>query len=495
MIVLAGTVFGLGFGLLARVIPARLLGASDYGLFVLGLTIVLFSSIFGGLGINEGIARELPRFDSREEKNEIVRAGFLLALVVSVTAGVFLFLFGSWISSTVFDDPGLTPVLRVFAFLVPFVVFKRTIISVFRGYGKSIERVILRNFSSPLLRVLFLSSAIALGLGVTGAAIGWLVGVALTACLGLYLVWKRTPTSFIDPLTVPGNDKYRMLLAFSLPLMFSVATSVLLNHVDNLLIGYYLTSNQVGIYDSAFTVSRLILAPASSFAFLFLPTISSLHADNDLGAMRNLYKLVTKWIVILVIPVFLMLFAFPATVLGAVFGPSYTQGAIVLRIITFGFFIRVLAGLCGETVKSLGKSQLILYVQVVIGGMNIGLNLLLIPTFGILGAALASAASFGLGNGIYLVILYRDIGIQPFSVPLAKALFSGALAMGILYISIEMMVDLTFGMLLPFGFGFSILYLSLFLLLGGVQKEDIDVIEVFEQRTNVKVPYIRSFVR
>jgi O-antigen/teichoic acid export membrane protein len=322
-----------------------------------------------------------------------------------------LVLFADPISQHVIREPGLTPYLRVVGALVPGMTIQAVVIATFRGKKRVQERIIVSNLVSPIARMGLIASVVLLGFGAFGAIVAWTSGILLSTGLGIYYLFRRTNT--FSSLTF--NPRYRELLAFSLPLMFSSIMWTAVQQVDNLLIGYYETSVEVAVYDGAFLLARLLIIALSAFGFLFMPIFSELDKSSEVDRMQDVYQSTTEWAVLLVLPLYVALILNPDTILTVVFGEDYSLGALPLIIVLTGFFIHVLSGLSGDALIALGHTQVVMVGNISIGIINTLLNIGLIPYWGILGAAISSASSYALFNLGYLYWLYRDTGIVPFS--------------------------------------------------------------------------------
>jgi O-antigen/teichoic acid export membrane protein len=184
---------------------------------------------------------------------------------------------------------------------------------------------------------------------------------------------------------------------------------------DNLLLGYFETSTDVGIYDGAFLLARLLLIVLAAFGFLFMPVFSELESADEIDRMQDVYSSVVEWSMLLVLPTYIAVMTVPSEILISIFKQSYAPGAIPLMIISTGFFIHVLSGSCGDALVAIGRTKVVLAGNASAGILNILLNVFLIPKFGISGAAAASAVSYALFNLFFLFWLHRETGIVPFS--------------------------------------------------------------------------------
>ncbi|MBX0287823.1 oligosaccharide flippase family protein [Haloarcula salinisoli] len=409
--ILVATILSTGIGFVIRTFLIRQLPTADYGLFALAITVGGLLTTVCSLGLRQGVARMVPRCETESGVRDVTLTALTSALGVSVLVSGTMVLFPSSISQYVIREPGLAPYLPVVGALVPGMTIQTVVIATFRGKKQVQEPIIIRNLVSPIARFGLIASVVLLGYGAFGAIVAWTTGVLLSTGVGIYSLSCRTNT--FTGLTF--TPRHRELLVFSLPLMFSSVMWTAVQQVDNLLIGYYETSVEVAIYDGAFLLARLLIIALSAFGFLFMPIFSELDESNELDRMQGVYQSTTEWAVLLVLPLYIALVLNPDTILTIVFGADYSLAAIPMVIILTGFFIHVLSGLSGDALIALGNTQLIMVGNIGVGIVNILLNIGLIPRWGIIGAAVASASSYALFNLGYLYWLYRDTGIVPFS--------------------------------------------------------------------------------
>lgn len=409
--ILVATILSTGIGFVIRTFLIRQLPTADYGLFALAITLGGLLTTVCSLGLSQGVARMVPRCETESGVRDVTLTALTSALGVSVFVSGILVLFADPISQYVIREPSLAPYLRVIGALVPGMTIQAVVIATFRGKKRVQERIVISNLVSPIARFGLIASVVFLGHGAFGAIVAWTSGILLSTALGIYYLFRRTNTFSSFTFT----PQYRELLLFSLPLMFSSVMWTAVQQVDNLLIGYYETSVEVAVYDGAFLLARLLIIVLSAFGFLFMPIFSELDESNELDRMREVYQSTTEWAVLLVLPLYIALILNPGTILTVIFGADYSLAAISMVIILTGFFIHVLSGLSGDALIALGYTQIVMFGNIGVGLLNVSLNILLIPVFGIMGAAVASASSYALFNLGYLYWIYRKTGITPFS--------------------------------------------------------------------------------
>jgi O-antigen/teichoic acid export membrane protein len=404
-----GLVAELGISLLSKIIIARYLGKVDYGGVALGVTMIAMANTVVLAGLHTGVARFLPRFDNEADRHSIIWSAFAIVGGFSLALSVALLLLAPTLAKSVFHDRTLTPIFVVCILGIPAAAIMRVSIGVSQGYQETLPKVFTRNISFPVVRFLAIAIVIIFGFGSPGIAGAYVIAYGFAACLGFAYVVRNTDFS----VSVPEQFRASELLSFSAPLLLTSALTLVLSDFDTFMIGYFASQGEVGVYNVIYPIAVLLLAFLRSFRFLFLPEISELDASENYRSMRKQYHLVTKWIFMTTTPVFALIVVYPELLIQALFGTEYVTGARALAILAVGFYVHSVLGLNGTTLTSIGRTQIILYDNIVAAAVNIGLKFWLIPRYGLVGAALATTASYVLINVLYSAQLYQHRSILP----------------------------------------------------------------------------------
>lgn len=414
--IFVGNLLGNLFTFLSRVFAANYLVPRSYGHLALGLTSLWLLSLFSQFGLREALSQKLPRSDRPADL--FVMA---LLLIVPFSIGVAaVTIYSSAIISAVIGEAGFGPILVVLALALPFRTVVRLSLAGFRGTTDPEARIFVRNVYEQGTTFMAVGAGILLGVDGVGIAGSWLFSSVTGALLACYVLNKRSNLLNVKSLADVALARirpvsYRELLGFSLPLLASGVLWTLMRHVDNILLGVFQSGTEIGIYDAAFTLSQMLLVLLTGFGFMFLPLFSELHEAGDDEQMRRLYTLVTKWMALFSLPVFLVLFSFPDLLLRLVYRPAYSEGAMVLAIISLGFFIHIMMGLNIQALTAIGRSRLVFHTSLLALLLNLAANIILIPPYGIAGAAGASFTSYTLVNLYPAARLYYAHRIHPFS--------------------------------------------------------------------------------
>jgi O-antigen/teichoic acid export membrane protein len=156
------------------------------------------------------------------------------------------------------------------------------------------------------------------------------------------------------------------------------------------------------------------------------PLMAELDDLKDRGRLNSLYQTTTKWSVMISLPFILIVMLFPAQIL-SIFGKSFVDGAAVLMILAFVNLINVGTGMCGALIDMTGRTKLKLANSSVKVGLSIFLNFLLIPRYGILGAAISALIYEFISNVLPLLPIWFLYRILPYDRGLLKPIAAGLL--------------------------------------------------------------------
>lgn len=414
LVVFLGLCANALFRFLTRIILARGLPESDYGVFILGMVALELAVTLGGMGTSVGSARFISYFRASGEVDG-VKGTVVAALRVCLVSGVvFSACLGglSGVLSGWFKEPALAPVLRVLALAVPIAILADLLVGMFRGFERVQVKILFQDFLLYGFSALAAYVAIRLRLGTVGVARAYLVAYALSGAL-LFVFALRT----LPPLLGRGRAgaMTAKLLAFSLPLALESLLNVAVFWTDTLMLGLMRSSSEVGVYNAAVPFANLLPIFLLSAIYIFLPVFTRTLAAGRREDAGALYRAVTKWTFTLTMPLFLFFIFFPREIIVVFAGDKYGAAGSVLTILSLGYLGHVFLGPNGMTLVALGRTRLVLLDGVITAGSNVLLNYFFISAWGMKGAALASALALLLGNVIRSLQVYLIAEIHPFS--------------------------------------------------------------------------------
>lgn len=461
LLVLVGTVFGMFSDFLLRVLLSNTLGSSEFGSIFLVISILNLVSIPCLLGLNQGIVK-FAAANKSDPRNVYITFSIIVILSISISVSILLSYLSSDMTYLFFGYRDLLLVYILSALLPVYALYK-LLLSALRGLMATNYHVLISNIIHPFLKMIF------------AVSIAWYIGSVISVLVAIWFAFLISITIGIVLLLNSGwrpalssQVEYRSLIYFSSPLMISSSIYIMLKNIDKALIGGYITTAAVGQYEVAITIAALLGIFQSSFSFLFYPKVSELLSKGREAEVPAMYKQITKWIILLTLPFYVFLLIRPEGII-ALFGSRYIVDDVFLplAVIATGYFLDAILGPNGQTLLGFGKSKSVLIYNLIAVVLNIILNILLIPVYGLIGAALASLFGYTLMNLLKSIDLWINHHIKSFhfsSIIACLGVVPISLVLFLLVPKLEIVAyELTVGVLssaLSVLFGILILYLG-----------------------------------
>ena len=267
--------------------------------------------------------------------------------------------------------------------------------------------------------------------------------------------------------------------------MFSSILMFTIDWITILLLGYYKTVSDVGIYNAALPTSALLyITPMALFA-LFVPILTELSTLNKDKEFKTNYKTVAKWIFFINLPIFLFLSLFSKQVLSILFGNNYITGSTPLIILSFGYLIYFMFDTSSKILNIIRKTKFILLNTIVALSASIILNIILIPKYGINGAAIANASSLIVYNTLSSIEAFYFTKIQPIGSTYAKSLIAGLITLVLTLLLMNFFIINNLISLIASALIFMLVYLSFIILLKALSKEDLYIIKSIRNKLKI----------
>lgn len=427
-ITFSGSIVGGTFLYISSLIIARLLGAELLGIYVLGYAIFSFSALLARIGLDSGALRYVSIYNEARDRKRIkgvLVQSFLVSFLAGLGIGIVSYFGSEWIATTIFKIDELDKVIRVFSFGIPFMATMFVAATATRGFQKMQYFVYIVNIFQPLTKLCLILIFYWAGLELYGVV--W--ATVISAVLGLLLVAvfyiKRVFPELIS--NIKPLFETRKLLEFSIPMFFSALVGLFFVWTDVLMLGYFHSPSEVGIYRVASQTSLLLMLVLSALSSIFAPITAELYNKKEMDKLNSLFKIVTRWGFYICLPIFLIMVFLPKEIL-SLFGLQFIGGWYALIILAFAYFIHVSLGDVGWVLAMCGRQKLWFYIIIIMAALNIGVNLLLIPKFGIAGAAMATGISMVGLHLVGLVVVRYLLKLFPFDGRHLKGLAAGIVA-------------------------------------------------------------------
>jgi stage V sporulation protein B len=193
-----------------------------------------------------------------------------------------------------------------------------------------------------------------------------------------------------------GNPRaaFRIAIAFGLPVLFAEFADKLIAYFDVLMLTYFVGLDLVGVYNIALPSANAFLIVGTAISRVALPMVSELHAKNDPSRLKRGISAAHRYTFLLMLPLSLATAVFSDVLLQSFFGAAYTGGATSFSILVIGVSLFAVARINFSLLAGIGKPITTTKIILLSALINVCLNLIMIPLFGINGAALATSICY-----------------------------------------------------------------------------------------------------
>jgi O-antigen/teichoic acid export membrane protein len=398
---------GLLFGYLFVILVSRIYGnstAAIYGQYIIVTLLIRIGSIITRFGTDTSMLQLTAALSTKKLWGNIIQVNkkLLMMLLLFGTGTTLLTIVFYKQCGSLFKLPGKT-VLISSVFIIPMAIglfFSQSL----RGLKKIAISTFLRSSSLPILNFVLLpiflifvskSSSHFNSLPVYT----FFISIVLTVIIGMFY-WRKSVTASQGGEVLYDETQYKttgQLFDLSYPLLLAESMIFIGTWVDQLLLGVLGSSTDVGIFNVCIKYAMVASLSLQAVNTISAPKFSEYFFKNDyLGLARNVQK-TTKMIFWTTVPVVIIYFMFPGFLLG-IFGSSFTPGAWAFIILTAGALVNVITGSVGVLLQMTGHQKTVQNILIVTITIQVILDTILIPLYGVTGAAIASTTCLILSN-------------------------------------------------------------------------------------------------
>lgn len=404
-------VTGAGLGFLFSIMLARLLGSAGTGVYFLALTIVSIGATISRLGLDNAVLR-FAAVAHDQGNRPILASLYRKSMGLVVGAGVVVALL-FWLVTPHLPLGGvrsgeLQAVLPVMLLaLVP-----TTLILLQGEFFKATGAPGTATFFQAVVLPMFMVMGIAVIFWQGGAMaldIAFLYVIAATASVLLAgATWShRKPGLWREQ----GCFDTRLLLRTSLPLLWVASMNLVMGWTDILVLGVWTDAATVGVYGVATRIAALTAFILVAVNSVTAPRFAALHAQGNHKALERLAQRSAGWMLLAASPIILFLLLFPEWIL-QFFGADFVGGAALLRVLALGQLVNVAMGSVGYLLMMTGHERLMRNNIMLSALLNFVGNLILVPIYGGMGAAVSTAVSLAVMNLLSFVLVNKKLRVN-----------------------------------------------------------------------------------
>jgi len=398
--------------LLAQLALARLLGVEAFGHYVYAFTWALVLSQIGRLGFQNALVRFTAAYRTRGQWGELhglARRSAALTLSAGVIAA------GAIAASTAGLGARLdAPLARTFvlaALLVPPLALLGPIEGLLRGYRQPVRALVPGRIVIPGA-TLALCGAVAAAAGLTAApaAMALTVAAAITGT-ALGLGWcHRALAAEARPTTPVFHTRYWLRAA--VPVLAMTGLNMLMKQTDTLMLGALADTDRAGLYFPVARLSEVAALGLLSINAILGPLISELHTSGDKARLQRILRWSVASGFAVTLAGALVLWLAGEWLLG-LFGEAFTVAHPALLVLLGGQLVHAACGSVALLMTMTGHQDRAAIILVAVAVGNALLNAALIPAFGLVGAAVATAIAIATWNVWMFVAVKRRLGVDP----------------------------------------------------------------------------------
>jgi O-antigen/teichoic acid export membrane protein len=418
-LLLGGKLITVAANFAIQILIVRYLSKSAYGAFAYALSLASMMATIVTLGLDRSITRFASIYDERGAYDKLL--GTIVMQIVAIMGlglATIALVYGleGWLSGSLVNDPQAISLLLILIFLAPINALDGMINGLFAVFSRPRAIFFRRHVLSPALRLTVVLLLVLGESSVTFLAAGYVVAGALGMTIYGAFMWRVLRERGI--LSRLGGTRisvpYREVLSFTFPLLTSDLLAIFLTTSDTVLLGRYGTTADVASFRAIQPAAHANYLIFTSFTLLFTPLASRLFARGDRDGIAKLYWSTAIWMAVFTFPIFVLTTSLSGPVTVGLYGERYAGSSTYLALLSIGYFFGAALGFNGLTLKVIGRLRYIVGINVAAAITNVVLCLVLIPRYGPLGAAIATASTLIVHNILKQAGLRLGSGISVF---------------------------------------------------------------------------------
>lgn len=404
----------VGVQLLTGIILARMLGPAGFGVYSFAFAVVTLIQVMPNSGLDNVVIRYSAQYRA-EQAWPLLGGLWRLAIIASVAYGLLTAavvagaVYLGWVPMTAALSPPVLAIAAIPMFFLPLTTFFGAAIrAVTPGVLGQLPQFIVR----PWIYLGLLASIVLFApQSMSAEAAMYAQGGAAfaTALMGLYWLFRSRPEQLYKvPLAHETKRWLRSVLPFSL-----MGGLMLINtQADILMLGILGTAHDTGLYRVAATGSNLVALSLTAANLYIAPRVSAMHSQDELDKLQRLLSLSVRSTFGVALAIACGFWFWGGSLLKLVFGVAYLGAFWPLAILCLGQLINVGAGSVGLVLNMTGHEGDAARMAGIAAVFNVVLNTILIPMFGGVGAAIATAVTMLIWNGLMLVRVRQRLGVD-----------------------------------------------------------------------------------
>jgi O-antigen/teichoic acid export membrane protein len=475
------------------IVLARILGAEQYGVYVFLMWFLSSATLIANLGLGNMAIRFIAEALGRQNRDEgtgIVQLQLTFRGLASLCVFVAILAFsGFWAKVFMSENNQIYFFIIAFAFLPN--ILNHGFISIFAGFQKYEYSAYLMLGSNPL-RAIVVSVLAGMGFGIEYLLIANIAAWAVGSIIGIFLLRRLVPLKAIfshlsiNPTLKRSALKYAITVAGFLGINYFIWGEAAV-----LFLGLYCPVEEVGFYTLATKLPLMIMMIVPSvFGAVLLPAIAEQFGKGDMEKVKTIYLTSIRYLMIMALPLAAGGIVLAGPIVGLLYGADYVPVIILMQILFIPFVTRPLTQGAILTIQGINQPYFIFKVGVFLVCLNIGLNLWLIPRYGVLGAAIATSVPQLVSLPFYIRYIRNKIGASwPLIDTIKIALASAIMGLALFGLQTPLDTPLNLVVCIPLGI---VIYIAAILALKVIRVQDLTILK--EIQYSLPLTWRKSYI-
>lgn len=492
ILLIGNLLFRVG-GYINRLLMSRMLGPEGYGLYGLTLPFQGIFQILSAGGLPPAISKYVAEYNAQDKKaltRQVILTSTKFMVLMAILLSIILLFSSDFIANNIFHKPLVVWPLRAVSLITPFSVVVGAMRGAFQGVYKN-EYTVYNRMAEQIATIVFACVFVYCGLYAMGAVLGSAFGFIISAVTAAFLYKKYINPLFDsdDSLNLSFKEELNllwMLIKFAVPVAITALSEIAIYDIGTLVIGSIMLSVDVGYYNAADPISRIPLVISLSVSTVLLPATAEAYALKDHKMLQQYVVDCLRYSILTVLPLCVMISIFSIPIISLLFGSQYIQGSGALSILVIGMSFYSIYMICSSILQGIGYPRLPMYILLIGTGLNLVLNIVLVYSYGIVGAAIGTTITTCI---LMIVIMYFVIKNTKISIPWRNILL--IIASNIILMIVSLIIPKTIiGSIIGLIVG-SVIYLIALIFLKVLTKRDLNF---FAQYLN-KIPILRTYTQ
>lgn len=407
---------GILTGYIFTLLVTRYYGAEGIGIYSLSITILTILAMISMMGFDSSVVRFVAQFSVEKKLSNI---SLLYKNVIQATApisiliAIFLYICKDKIAINLFNDSSLSVALTVICSIIPFFVINQLNVEVIRGFKDIKLSEYIRSLNSHLFNILFFILISFFVISYYVPLYSYSFAILISFLVSSFFVMTKLR---YFPKETKQMLSRKELIKVSLPMMIAGLINFSMERIDIIMLGIFSSTENVGIYNIAVKLASLSSLCLVVINTIIAPKFSELHSSNNDAGMKQVVRFASKLMFLTSLPILLTLVVWPEFFLG-LFGNEFKLGKHALIFLCIGQFVNATSGSVGYFLNMTGRQNIFRNIVLIAAVINLTLNWIMIPRYGIVGAAIATMTSVMFWNIVSVVYIKLRCNVQTFYIP------------------------------------------------------------------------------